>query len=114
MASLRALKAEELIPLTMLPSIPRLLSLGFTEAVLDPGAPPGALPSTQLSPQGSDSPGQFSLQSERWCDFGPHDPLPGQKHPLVLLESIKRKQHAVVGNAKWYSGSTSVSTELPI
>ena len=59
-------------------------------------------PSTQLSPQGSDLPGQFSLQSECWCDCEPHDPLPGQKHPLVLLESIKRKQNTVVGNAKWY------------
>ena len=53
------------------------------------------------SPQGGDSPGQFSLQSEHWCDCGPRDLLPGQKHPLVPLESIKRKQNTAGGNAKW-------------
>lgn len=36
--------------------------------------------------------GQFSLLSECWCGYGPHDLLQGQKHPLVPLESVKRKQ----------------------
>lgn len=36
--------------------------------------------------------GQFSLLSECWRGYEPHDLLQGQKHPLVPLESVEIKQ----------------------
>ena len=50
------------------------------------------LPTAKRCPSVDDLPDQFSLLSECWCGYGPHGHLQGQKHPLVPLVSVKRKQ----------------------
>lgn len=113
MVSLWVLQVEEIIPLMLLP-----LHLEAVLPVLCKTSTRSRSPAWEAAwidqertqyttlPQGGDIPGQFFLQSERWCDCGPHDPLPGQKHPPVPLGSIKKKkkekQQSIAGRyAKW-------------